>query len=343
MHLEINEIPHLKGYTIEWAEPGRYLISRNNELYSATDIDGELTLIGNAGAPFWRQAAANFRPLQRLLRFMYYNAVPLGDEVFVTFDKSVGVFRDGRYVALGGMPRPFRVLRAGCAVDADGSIYFGEYIPNDDRSPLNIYRYAAGNDAFEIAATLPAGYARHIHGIYRDDVTGRLFCLMGDADHESRIIATSDGFATYEEVGGGDESWRAVSILFDSDAFYYGTDAEYRDNVIYRVNRSTGDRTELGTVNGTVFYSKRVGREMFFATTAENAPSQTDNVAAIWHLDYDGQLSNIASFPKDALPGGLFMFGTIHFPHTSALADRLYAHLVGVRGDAKTYEILLHS
>ena len=97
-----------------------------------------------------------------------------------------------------------------------------------------------------------------------------------------------------ETVGEGDETWRAVSMVFTEDSIYYGTDAEYRANQIYRIDRKTGERESLGEINGTVFYSKRIGENLYFTTTAENAPAQTENVASIWCLRSTGEREELS-------------------------------------------------
>jgi hypothetical protein len=340
MNWHTEEIPELRGYTIEWAGPGNYYLSRRNVLYHAIDLKPPFKKAATIIAPSWKQAASNFRLAQRLLRFMVTNVVPLGNgDLFVTFDKSVGFVRDGVYKELPGLERPCRVLRSACAVDGGGEIYFGEYLANDERGEMRIYRYSPGGDSIETAYTFPAGQIKHIHGIYFDTFTDSLLCLTGDDESECRMIRTFDGFRTAEIVGEGDETWRAVSILFDENAMYYGMDAEFRSNHIYRLDRGTLERKSLAEVNGTVFYSKQLGRELFFATTAENAPSQTENVAAIWNVSPEGACREIARFHKDRWHGTLFMFGTIHFPYANNLSDDLYFSLVGVREDNRTFKI----
>jgi hypothetical protein len=340
MNWRTEEIPELRGYTVEWAEPGNYYLSRRNVVYRSTDLKPPFKKVATISARWWKQAASSFRLAQRLLRFMVTNVVPLANgDLFVTFDKSVGVVRDGVYKALPGLTRPCRVLRSACAVDGDGEIYFGEYLANEERGEMRVYRYSPGSDSIETAYTFPAGSIKHIHGIYFDKFTGSLLCLTGDDESECRMIRTFDGFRTSEIVGEGDETWRAVSILFDENAMYYGMDAEFRSNHIYRLDRATLDRTSLAEVNGTVFYSKQLGPELFFATTAENAPSQTENVAAIWNVSSEGECREIAKFHKDRWHGTLFMFGTIHFPYANNLNDGLYFSLVGVREDNRTFKI----
>ena len=340
MNFTVEEIPHLRGYTVEWAEPGNYYLSRRNVIYSSPDLKPPFEEVATISAPSWKGLASNFRLAQRLLRFMVTNVVPMDNgEMFVTFDRSVGVVRGGRYHELAGLVRPCRVLRSACAIDGRGEIFFGEYLANDEGGEMRVYRYRPGNDAVEIAYTFPPKSIKHIHGIYFDRFTDSLICLTGDNAAECRIVRSFDGFKTTDVVGQGDETWRAVSILFDEQAMYYGMDAEFRSNHIFRLDRRTSEQTSLGEVNGTVFYSKQLGPDLFFATTAENAPSQTENVAAIWHVSSDGACREIAKFHKDRWHGTLFMFGTIHFPYANTIDDELFFSLVGVREDDRTFRL----
>ena len=340
MEWKIQEIPELKGYTVEWAQPGRFYLSRRNLIYRSDDLKPPFKKIAEIDAALWKRLGSRVRLGQRLLRFMVTNAIELGDgALFVTFDRSVGIIRNGRHEELSGLVRPCRVLRSACAVDADGNVFFGEYLMNNERGEMRVYKYERGSTGVKVVHTFPAGSVRHIHGIYFDLFSGSLYCLTGDVEGECKILRTSDGFQTLETVGEGGESWRAVSILFTQDSFYYGTDGEVRANNIFKVNRDDLSRTDVGEVSGTVFYSKQVGEDLFFTTTAENAPSQKENVAALWHVDQNDKCTEIAKFKKDLWHPTLFQFGTIHFPYMNKFDDTLYFHLVGVDGDNRTFKI----
>lgn len=341
MKWRIEEIPELKGFVIEWAVPGNYLLSRRNQVYRTPDLKLPFELIAEVEAPFWREVASVSRLGQRLLRFSVTNSIPLAcDETFVSFDKSVGVIRNGKYLHLQGLERPCRILRSGAAMDAAGNLFFGEYLSNEDRGPVSVYRYVSGSNSVENVFSFPKDSIRHIHGIYFDLFEGSLVCLTGDADPECRMLRTRDGFKTVETIGDGDESWRAVSALFAEDAVYFGTDAEFRSNTVYKLDRATGDRQSLGQVNGTVFYSQQFLGDMFFSTTAENAPSQRENVAAIWNVDSAGNLTEVAKFAKDRWHRTLFGFGTIYFPHVSSTSSELYFSLAATDQDAQTFRIV---
>ncbi|MEP6703697.1 MAG: hypothetical protein ABJB34_02720 [Acidobacteriota bacterium] len=336
----IEPVPELSGYTVEWAEDGNYFLSRSNVLYRSREIKPPFEKVATINAPGWKQIASNIRPVQRLLRFMVTNVIPLDNgDIFITFDKSVGIVRNGRFRHLESLARPCRVLRSACAIDGNGNIYFGEYLANDERGPMRIYKYTPGSKELEVPYFFPAKTIKHIHGIYFDRFTDSLVCLTGDHESECQMLRTTDGFKTVNSVGQGDETWRAVSMLFGQDAMFYGMDAEFRSNHIFRLERVTNERMSLGEVSGTVFYSKQMGDDLFFATTAENAPSQTENVAAVWHVAPNGTRTEIAKFQKDFWHASLFMFGTIHFPYANKLDDHLYFSLVGVKEDNQTFRL----
>ncbi len=340
MEWKIEEIPALKGFTVEYAEPENYYLSRRNVLYHSKTLIPPFETISAIDAPRWKSIASNSRLAQRFLRFQVTNVFPLSNgDLFVTFDKTVGIVRNGKYQSLSGIIRPCRVLRSACAVDERGNVFFGEYLLNHKRTEMRIYKYTPGQNSVEVVYTFPPKSIMHIHGIYLDDFTKSMFCLTGDDENECQILQSFDEFKSIEVIGKGDETWRAVSLLFSPEALYYGMDAEFRTNHIYKIDRLTELRESLGEVNGTVFYSKKLGDELFFTTTAENALSQTENVAAIWNVNSEGKCEELVKFKKDRWHPTYFQFGTIHFSSVSKLQDELYFHLVGVEEDNRCFKL----
>jgi hypothetical protein len=339
MTWKVVEIPELRGYVIEWAEPDNYLLSRRNQIYRSKELKPPFEHIADFTAPYWREVVSISRLGQRLLRFSVNNMIPLANgDIFVSFDKSVGLIRNGKYLPLGGLNRPCRTLRSSIAVGANGDLYFGEYISNPDRTRISIYRYKPGSDSVEAISEVEG--IRHIHGIYRDPYEDSFLCLTGDSAGECRILRSSDRFLSFEELGSGDESWRAVSAIFTQDAIFYGTDAEHRTNVIFRLDRVTRERRNIGEVGGTVFYSQALKDDVFFATTAEGAPGQAENVATICRLTSSLGLSEIAKFRKDRWNRILFGFGTIYFPNIYSSPERLFFHLSALDRDNSTFELI---
>lgn len=337
MTWRVDDVPQLKGYAVEWVQPGLAILSRKNRLYQAETPTSERQFIGEVKSNRLKQVVANVRLGQRLGRFMVYNAIPLPDgTIFVTFDKQIGLISKGEYRPLAGLTRPFRVLRGACAIGKDGAVYFGEYLDNADRGPMNLYRYLPGTGGATLAHTFAAGEVRHIHGVYTDPYTNSLWCLTGDGPSESRVMRTFDYFHSIETVGEGDESWRTVSLLFTNDAVTYASDAEFHENHIYRLDRRTRERKVLGVIDGPVYFSHAVGDELFFAVTAELCPSQKLPIATLWHVSSDDKMERVYSSEKDLLQNkslaGVFMPGTMHFPAGEANPNETYFHGVGLRG-----------
>jgi hypothetical protein len=336
----IEEIPALRGYTIEWAEPGRFLLSRRNRIFASRDLRPPFEPVAGFPVPAWKRAASRLRLAQRLLRQLFYNVVPLPDgSLFVTYDRSVGVSRGSEVRELGGLARPCRVFRGGAGSDPAGNVYFGEYLPNVERSPIRIYRYVPGEDSVTQVLKFPQGGVQHVHGIYPDPFSDHLWCLTGDVKGECRFLRTRDGFASVETVGQGDETWRATSPIFTETHLYYAMDAELQRNRVFRLDRASGEREELGEVDGPVYFSVARGDDFFFAVAAELCPSQIGRHASLWHLTRDGGLRRLHAIEKDVWPIQLLP-GTLHFPSGPGLEDRFHFHALALAGaDNRVFEV----
>lgn len=131
-------------------------------------------------------------------------------------------------------------------------------------------------------------------------------------------------------MGAGDETWRAVSLQFTEDAVWYAMDAEFRRNRVFRLDRATGRRDEIGIVDGPVYYSAQWRGALFFAVAVESCPSQEGRSATLWMVR-DARLSRVAGFPKDRWPVRLLP-GTLHFPSGPGTDAGLHFSGVAVAG-----------
>ncbi len=338
----VEEVASLRGYCVEWAEPGRILVSRRNELFVTANVDQTPRWLGRFPDHWWRIIAARTRLGQRLLRFMFYNVLPLSDgSYFLTFGRQIGRLVDGRVLPIAGLRRPTRVLRSACALTATGDVYFGEYLRNTERGEIYIYRLPARTDRLEVVYTFAAGQVRHVHGVYVDPFQDqRLWCVTGDEQRECHISTTRDGFRTLDVVGGGDETWRCVSLAFTTANVYYGSDGEYISNHLYRIERSSGVRCRLSAVDGPVYYCATLGDDAYFGVTAELCPSQVGRSASVWHVGGDDAGTQVLEVKKDRWPVRYFLAGTWHFAAGFGLKDRVLVHAVALRGvDNRTFEL----
>lgn len=318
--ISYSQIKSIDGFTVEWTNGTEFILSKRNLLFHTNSLENSshFRYLGKFPFSFALETISSFRLARRLLRAYFYNVLVLEGEnrIFTTFKDSIGIFDfDGNFQPIKGLKRKTKVLRGACALDQKGGIYFGEYLSNDDKSSVHIYFLPKGSSELEIVHTFSPKEVRHIHGIYYDPYTNNLWCTTGDLKHECKIIFTSDGFNSIKVLGEGDESWRAVSLLFDHNYIYYGTDSEYITNRLFKVEKSTGIRKELSTLPGPVYYSSSLGNYKIFAVTAEGCPSQNKNSASLWTLK-DDKLEKIYEVNKDIWDLKYFMFGTIHFNYS---------------------------
>lgn len=330
-------VPGLSGFAVEWVSQDDYVLSQGAQLYRTRALAPPFAEAGRAPLAPHLRVATRFDPLRRALRLLYYNVLPTGDRrLFATFNQSMALITPEQTTPVTGLERPFRVLRNGCAATGDGSVWFGEYIVSRELTPLRIYRLPAGSAHAELVHVFPAGFARHVHGLYVDPFDSCLWCLTGDHREHARILRSTDGFETLETIGAGGESWRAVSVQFRRDAIYYATDAQARPNWIYRIDRASGERTEVARLDGPVYYSHRVGDDLFFAVTAELRSNDQGRRATLWHLDPGDRCTSVASFEKDRWPVSQFLPGTLGFPGGPGDGQAFYFSGVALAGIART-------
>jgi hypothetical protein len=330
----LRELGKLRGYGVEWVEPGHIVISRRNRLFTGVSVEGPFRPLGFVPTRLWRRLAAAFRPLQRLLRHSIYNVLRIADDrYFVTFNRTLGVLGPEGFEFLKGWSHTARVLRGACAIGPDGAVYFGAYLNNRGRGPVEVFRYGPGDSRVEVVHTFPPRSVRHVHGVYVDPSDHSLWVTTGDLEHECQIFRTTDCFTSLERIGGGDETWRAVSLQFLDAGVVYGTDAEFRENWLYILERHSGIRRRLQSLEGPVYYSTAAGEQLYFAVTAELCPSQTRRSAALWSVGADLSCTRIARFDKDWLPTPYFLPGTLDFPNGPGQDDQLFFRCTAVVPD----------
>lgn len=234
---------HLK---VEGIHDGRVYATANRRLL-VEDGQGRFVERGTVPAPHegWSDVAARLRtgrvlkPLVETLTgaFPTTNVWPVSDERLVaTVGRWLLASGDGgaTWTVTGRLPRssgPMGVLpSAFCATEA--ALYLGEYPLGDDTA--RVRESTDDGSTWSTARSLPD--VRHVHSIQVDPYTGQLWLTTGDAGAECRIGRLVDG--RFERVGGGDQRWRAVELVFTPDAVLWGMDSVYEQtNPIFRLPR----------------------------------------------------------------------------------------------------------
>lgn len=224
-------------------------------------------------------------------------------------------------------------------IGPSGIIYFGEYFQNLKKESVNIYCSCDMAQSWHIAYTFAVGEINHIHGLFYDKYTNRIWVATGDRENECIIGYTEDEFQTFKEVFRGGQEYRTCQLFFYKDFIVFGTDTQYQQNVIKKFDRQTLEIIELQEVQGSVIKGGQVGDVAFISTTVEPSKVNTDKYAHLWVTKDGLHWEERYKAKKDWLPATLFQFGTFEFPQYYGIEkmERLYFSGRALKGlDGKT-------
>jgi hypothetical protein len=328
IHPEITILHHVEESGILWGTRGRVILRGNPET--------EWAPVGRFPAAYPRDLFGFSRPTARAMRADKCN-------LYVNRAGRVLAIRAGFVYALensGSLRRLFQlkgdsVLHGGICEDAEGWSCFGEYFMNPERSEVRIFRVDPRLETYEIAHAFPAGQVRHIHGVYRDPYDDdALWITSGDAQGECFFFRTRDRFETLEQIGEGDQRWRAVRLFFTKEHVCWITDSQLEQNTSCRWDRRSG-KMEIGQhFAAPAWYGTTTREGLYLAfTTVEPGPAVTRATSAVYVSEDAYHWEEILHFAKDAWrPMKLFKYGVISCPSGVMSLRSFYISGEGLKG-----------
>jgi hypothetical protein len=251
--------------------------------------------------------------------------LPNGDNLAVA-KKGIFIQRQGcnRFEKVFAMPRGSKPLNI--CITPSGSLFFGEYFQNIEKKAVNIYGSEDNGHSWHIVYTFPQDTINHIHGLFFDKFTNRIWVATGDRENECIIGYTEDEFKTFTEVFRGGQEFRTCQLFFYRGFIVFGTDTQYEQNIIKKIDRQTLEISELQRVQGSVIKGGQVGDVAFISTTVEPSDVNTDKWAHLWVTKDGLHWEERFKAKKDWLPATLFQFGTFEFPQYYGIEklERLY-------------------
>ena len=283
--------------------------------------------------------------LRRLLRAEITGLYVLMNEDTIAVAKK-GLFlqqKDGMiFEQCFAMPRGSKPLNLCFA--PSGNVYFGEYFQNMEKEAVNIYCSTDNGHTWHIAYTFEAGEINHVHGVFFDKYTNRIWVVTGDRENECIIGYTEDEFESFQEVFRGGQEYRTCQLFFYPKFIVFATDSQYIQNKIKFFDRENLEITELQDIQGSAIKGGQVGDVSFLSTTVEPSKVNTDKYAHLWVTKDGLHWDERYKAKKDWLPATLFQFGTFEFPQYYGIEklERLYFSGRALKGlDGKTTYIEL--
>ena len=254
---------------------------------------------------------------RRLLRAEITGAYLLHDGQILISAKK-GLFMnssdDGDFQRVFTMPRGSKPLNL--CILPDGHIFFGEYFQNMDKEAVNIYASTDNGLTWHVVYTFQKGSINHVHGLFHDPYTQRIWVLTGDRENECMIGYTDDEFKTFHVVLRGGQEYRSCQLFFYKDFIVYATDSQYVENEIRKINRNTFEITTLARIQGSAIKGGQTGNVSYLSTTVEPSEVNTDRFSHIWVTKDGLNWMDVMKAEKDCWPA-IFQFGTFEFPHNA--------------------------
>ena len=218
-----------------------------------------------------------------------------------------------------------------------GHLFFGEYFQNLKKNAVNIYGSDDYGVSWNVVYTFGEGNINHIHGLFFDKYTNRIWVATGDRDNECIIGYTEDEFKSFHEVFRGGQEYRSCQLFFYSDFIVFATDSQYIQNEIRCFDRKSLEIRTLARIQGSAIKGGQSGNVSFLSTTVEPSKVNTDRFAHVW-VTRDGlHWKDVYKAEKDRWPF-IFQFGTFEFPqYVTPIKDKLYFSGRALKGhDQKT-------
>lgn len=205
----------------------------------------------------------------------------------------------------------------------NGHIFFGEYFQNMKKDAVNIYGSEDNGKTWRVTYTFEAGNINHVHGVFYDKYTSRMWVLTGDRKNECIIGYTEDEFKTFHEVLRGGQEYRSCQLFFYEDFIVYATDSQYIENEIRVIDRKTLKITTLAKIQGSAIKGGQTGNISYLSTTIEPSDVNKDRFAHIWVTKDGLHWEDKFKAEKDCWPS-IFQFGTFEFPQNAYHEGRLW-------------------
>lgn len=306
--------------------------------YSLYDTNGKYVLVDKKYGLFSRLSCT-----RRFLRAEITGFYSLDNGIDLAIAKK-GIFKrlpnENKFVKICTTPRGSKPLNI--VVKSQDEVYFGEYFQNVENVPVHIYLLNIVTGDLKIVYTFGQGEINHIHGLFRDKYTNRIWVITGDEERECIIGYTEDDFAHFKEVFRGGQEYRCCQMFFYPDFIVYATDSQFITNSIKRIDRKTLEITLLQSVQGSVIKGGQTGNVSFLSTTVEPSKVNTDQYSHLWVTKDGLNWEERYKAKKDWMPS-IMQFGTFEFPHYEGeIRDKLYFSGRAVKGlDGKSTYIEL--
>jgi len=277
------------------------------------------------------------------------------NQLVVLRSKCIVVFYDRIYriEQPGGAVEPILNIKSrglhgplmnGICVAPNDEIYWGEYNCQKAKHRIRIVKGSNDGREWDVCYEFDKGSIGHIHSLSFDHYRNKIIICTGDRNDESHLFFWDYKGNKLERVGGGDQSWRTVSVLPTENYLIWGTDAgrnnqDNSQNHIYRLDLRTGERSVLRRIDNPAYFSQNINNNAFIITTTYENQPENDVVGSIWYSRDTVEWNKILSLKYRKAKTNISNFGIIRIPSGNNKTNTIYYTPYNLDGHFNLYKI----
>lgn len=230
----------------------------------------------------------------------------------------------------------------------DDMVVFGEYLSNDNKFPVSIYRRTR-LEVWTKIYTFGKNEINHIHNIIPDKYNDCVWILTGDFKNASAIWTAKKNFSEVKPVLRGRQKFRSCIAFPTKDGLLYATDSPFEKNSIRLLYKTSSGYTtrKVIDIKGACIYGCKKDGAYYFSTTVEpNSLNRSllkklidrkkgDGIFDYYSYIYKGTIESgfceVYKAEKDKMPFTLFQYGALKFPQVEFSYPYLPVYHVATR------------
>ncbi len=199
--------------------------SRGYSIFKSEDFGRSWIFTGTLPLSTIKKILSKSRIISRALRIGIHQVKQIHNgKILICCDKSVFLSDSSlaSFKRINLNSRFFQLLDNNICI-APEFTYFGEYIPNIKKNEVNIFRTKDGEN-WDLIYSFPKKSIKHVHLLQYDSYSQKIWFSTGDSDSECLLGYGNDDFSEVKIIGGKNQDWRCLELLFTPEKIFWGTD-----------------------------------------------------------------------------------------------------------------------
>ena len=230
-----------------------------------------------------------------------------------------------------------------CITPEDG-VFLGEYNCNHDPHKVKVLKGSNDGKEWETIYEFKGGMIRHIHSMRYDKYRKNIIICTGELNSEVSIFMWNQNSNELNRIGGGDQGWRAVSVIPTEECLFWGTDAginnpEGPQNYIYKFDFSLNKRIKIQRIDNPAYFSTVLRNKCLIITTSYEGQKENPPHGSIWASTDGSRWEKMLSLKFNPQRNSSSNFGIIRIPNYIDEIDDLFFTPFNLKGHFNLFNL----